>query len=158
MILVLLGTQDRQFDRLINEVVKLKNNGIIKDKIIIQKGVSQFNDEKIESFDFAPKEKIEKLINDAKLIITHAGVGTITECISKNKKVIVVPRLKKYAEHTNDHQMQITKEFAYKNYILPVYDIKKLKDAIINIKDFKPGKYESNTNNFISMIRNFIDE
>ena len=158
MILVLLGTQDRQFDRLINEVVKLKKKGFIKDKIIIQKGVSVFNDPKIESFDFAPKEKIDELIEEAKIVITHAGVGTITECLNKDKKVIVVPRLKKYAEHTNDHQLQITKEFAEKNYIVPVYEINKLKNAISKAKDFVPEKYESNTNNFIEMIKSFIEE
>ena len=158
MILVLLGTQDRQFDRLINEVVKLKKKGFIKDKIIIQKGVSVFNDPKIESFDFAPKEKIDELIEEAKIVITHAGVGTITECLNKDKKVIVVPRLKKYAEHTNDHQLQITKEFAEKNYIIPVYDTSKLKNAISKAKDFVPEKYESNTNNFIEMIKSFIEE
>lgn len=157
MILVLLGTQDRQFDRLINEVVKLKKKGNIKDKIIIQKGVSIFEDNKIESFDFAPKEKIEELIDNAKIVITHAGVGTITECLTKNKKVIVVPRLKKYAEHTNDHQLQITKEFADKKYIIPVYDISKLKDALLEVKNFKPERYESNTNNFINMIKEFIE-
>ena len=158
MILVLLGTQDRQFNRLINEVVNLKKKGIIKDKIIIQKGVSIFEDKKIESFDFAPKEKIEELIDNAKLVITHAGVGTIIDCLNKDKKVIVVPRLKKYAEHTNDHQLQITKEFADKKYIIPVYEINKLRQAIEKAKSFKPEKYESNTNNFIQMIKEFIEE
>lgn len=158
MILVLLGTQDRQFNRLINEVVNLKKKGIIKDRIIIQKGVSIFEDKKIESFDFAPKEKIEELIDNAKLIITHAGVGTIIDCLNKDKKVIVVPRLKKYSEHTNDHQLQITKEFADKNYIIPVYEINKLRQAIEKAKSFKPEKYESNTNNFIQMIKEFIEE
>ena len=158
MILVLLGTQDRQFDRLIKEVSRLKHKGVIKDKVIIQKGVSVFDDDVIESFDFAPKNKIEELIDKANIIITHAGVGTITECISKYKKVIVVPRLKKYLEHTNDHQLQITKEFELKNYIIPVYDIKNLKNALERIKHFKPEKYESNTKNFVNVIKDLIDE
>lgn len=157
MILVLLGTQDKPFDRLLKAVSKEIKNGNIKEKVIAQVGYSSFKSEKIKMFDFASKEEIEKLIDKAKLIITHAGVGTITDCLNKNKKVIVVPRLKKYGEHTNDHQLQITKEFAIKNYVLPLYDTKKLPDVLDKIKRFKPEKYESNAENFRNKIKEYIN-
>ena len=157
MILVLLGTQDKPFNRLLKAVSKAKKDGIIKDKIIAQIGCTTFDDDVIETFDFDEKENIEKMIDKARIIITHAGVGTIIECISKDKKVIVVPRLKKHGEHTNDHQLQITKEFALKNYVLPLYDVKKLDNALTEIKTFKPNKYESNKENFQNKIKDIID-
>lgn len=158
MLLVLLGTQDKPFSRLLKAVSKAKKDGIIKDKIVAQTGCTEFYDDKIESFDFTTKEEIEKLIEKARIIITHAGVGTITECISKNKKVIVVPRLKKHGEHTNDHQLQITKEFALKKYIMPLYDLKKLNQTLKDITKFKPEKYESNTENFKTQLKKYIEE
>lgn len=157
MILVLLGTQDKPFDRLLKAVSKEIKNGNIKEKVVAQVGCTSYNDEKIKSFDFVSKEEIEKLIDKARLIITHAGVGTITDCLNRNKKVMVVPRLKKYGEHTNDHQMQITKEFAMKNYVLPLYDVKKLSGALNEIKKFKPEKYESNAEKFKNKIKEYID-
>ena len=157
MILVLLGTQDKPFDRLLKAVSKEIKKGNIKDKVIAQVGCTQFNDEKIKTFDFVSKEEIVSLIDKARIIITHAGVGTITECISKGKKVIVVPRLKKYGEHTNDHQMQITREFAMKKYVLPLYDVKNLSNVLQEIKTFKPIKYESNTENFKNNLKKYID-
>lgn len=158
MILILLGTQDKPFERLLKEVSKLKKEGAIKDKIIAQVGCTTFDNKEIETFDFKSKEEIEDLIDKAKYIITHAGVGTMVECLSKNKKIIVVPRLKKYGEHTNDHQLQITKEFANKNYIIPLYNVKKLKEKIEEIKTFKPAKYESNTEHFKEKVISLINE
>lgn len=157
MILVLLGTQDKPFERILKAVEKEIDKGNIKDKVIAQIGYTSFENKRIKTFDFAPKEEIESLIEKAKIIITHAGVGNITDCISKQKKVIVIPRLKKYGEHTNDHQLQITKEFAMKNYVLPLYDTKNLSKILEKIKSFKPEKYESNTEKFKLKIKSYID-
>lgn len=158
MILVMLGTQDKPFNRILKAVAREKKKGDIKDKIIAQIGCTNFKDDNIKTFDFSSKEEIESLIEKARIIITHAGVGTITECLSKDKKVIVVPRLKKYGEHTNDHQLQITKEFALKGYVLPLYDTKNLSKALNDIKTFKPVKYESNNEGFKNKIKEYIDK
>ncbi len=158
MILVMLGTQDKPFNRILKAVAREKKKGNIKDKIIAQIGCTNFKDDNIKTFDFSSKEEIESLIEKARIIITHAGVGTITECLSKDKKVIVVPRLKKYGEHTNDHQLQITKEFALKGYVLPLYDTKNLSKALNDIKTFKPVKYESNNEGFKNKIKEYIDK
>lgn len=157
MILVLLGTQDNPFNRIMKEVSRQIKLGNIKERVVAQVGCTKNIDEKIESFDFCPKEKIEKLIEEARIVICHAGVGTIIECLNKNKRVIVVPRLKKYGEHANDHQVQITKDFESKGYIIPLYNIKKLDKALEDIKKFKPNKYESNTEKFKSKIEKYIN-
>lgn len=57
MILVLLGTQDKPFDRLVKEVIKQKENKTIKDKILIQKGCTKIDSPLVESFDFKTKEE-----------------------------------------------------------------------------------------------------
>ena len=79
------------------------------------------------------------------------------EVRENGKKVIVVPRLKKYGEHANDHQVQITKDFESKGYIIPLYNVKKLDKALEDIKKFKPNKYESNTEKFKSKIEEYIN-
>lgn len=157
MILVLLGTQDKPFERILKAVSSEIKKGNIKEKVIAQVGCTKFNDNRIESFDFISKDEIYNLINKARIVITHGGVGIITECITKGKKVIVVPRLKKYKEHTNDHQIQITKEFAQKGYILPLYNTKNLFKVLNEVKKFKPNKYESNSEKFKNCIKNYID-
>lgn len=157
MILVLLGTQDQPFERLLKSVSNQIKKGKIKDKVIAQVGCTKFVDKKIEMFDFCSKEEIEVLIKKAKYVICHAGVGTITECIKSGKKVIVVPRLKDFKEHANDHQVQITKEFAEKGYILPVYNIRNLGKTIDSLRKFKPLSYESNNEKFKKSLIKYIN-
>lgn len=158
MILVLLGTQNKPFKRILNAVENEIKKGNIKEKVVAQIGCTKFESDKIEVFDFISKDKLQDLIEEARIIITHAGVGIITECICKGKKVIAIPRLKKYKEHTNDHQLQITKEFAKKGYIIPLYNEKNLSKTLKNIKKFKPLKYESNNENFKNKIKDYIDK
>lgn len=157
MILVLLGTQNKPFDRLLKAISKEIKNGNIKDKVVAQTGCTVYKDENIEMFDYKPKEEINELINKANIIITHGGVGTIIECIDLGKKVVVAPRLSKYKEHTNDHQLQITKEFAEKGYIIPLYKFSDLKEALQKAKKLKIKKYESNNENFKNKIKEYID-
>lgn len=157
MILILLGTQDKPFPRILRAVSKQINNGVIREKVVAQIGCTKYNDEKIKMFDFVSKEELQSLIDKARIIITHGGVGIITECINRKKKVIVVPRLKKYKEHTNDHQLQITREFADKRYVLPLYDTKNLGNVLDSIKRFKPVKYESNEQKFKDAIKCYIE-
>ena len=63
-------------------------------------------------------------INDCNILITHGGVGSIISGLKKDKKVIAVPRLEKYKEHVNDHQLQIIENFNNKKYIIGIKDTK----------------------------------
>ena len=157
MILVLLGTQNKPFSRILKKVENLKKENKIKDKIIAQTGCTNYSSDYIETFISVTKDKLFELMDEARIIITHGGVGTIIECLNKNKKVIVVPRLKKYREHTNDHQIQITKEFAEKGYVIPLLNDNDLLDEIKNISKFNPNKYESNAEKFKENLILYID-
>ena len=61
--------------------------------------------------DEVPQDEFAKLVDKADVIITHGGVGSIITAITKGKKVIAVPRLGKYNEHVNDHQVEIIESF-----------------------------------------------
>ena len=158
MILVLLGTQDKQFGRLLEAIQREIDNRVIKGKVVVQAGCTKFKSNDMEIFDWIPIDDFNELIKKAELIITHGGVGSIVEALKNNKKVIVAPRLKKYNEHVNDHQLQIIDAFADMGYILPLKDFNKLGDLIEKTRGFKPKKFESNTHNMIKLIENYIDK
>ena len=157
MILVLLGTQNNSFHRLLEEIQKNIDNKIIKEKVIVQKGYTKFESKDMELFSQLSPEEIDKLIEEADIIITHGGVGSIITSITKGKKVIAVPRLKKYKEHVNNHQLDIIEAFNEKGYIIGIHGVEELQDALNKIKEFKPQKYVSNTGNIIKIVENFID-
>ncbi len=158
MIFVTLGTQDKGFKRLLEAIQKQIDLGNIKEKVVVQAGCTKFESKDMEVFDLIPFDEFDKLISQADLLITHGGVGSIITGLKNNKKVIAAARLKKYKEHTNDHQLQIIKNFAKEGYILELDDFDKLDEVLLKTKEFKPKKYESNNDKFVSIIKDYIDK
>lgn len=157
MILVTLGTQDKKFTRLLEAVQKQIDLGIIKERIVVQAGCTDFKSKDMEIFDLIPMEDFDKLIKECDILITHGGVGSIITGLKNNKKVIAAARLSEFKEHTNDHQLQIIENFSNAGYILSLDNFDELGDIIKNIKNFKPKKYKSNTDNFNKLIKEKID-
>lgn len=154
MILVTLGTQDQKFYRLLDAL----ENSKVKDKIIVQAGgSSDYQSKKMEIFRFIDYKEMEKYIDEADLIITHGGTGSIVMALQKGKKVIGCARLEKYGEHINDHQKEIISVFAEEGYILEFSDGDDIDDIIKRSKSFKPKKYVSNTDRFIRELKKIID-
>lgn len=157
MILVTLGTQDKKFTRLLEAVQKQIDTGIIKDQVIVQAGCTyDFKSNNMKIFDLIPMDEFEKLINDCDLLITHGGVGSIITGLKSNKKVIAAARLKKYGEHTNDHQLQIIENFSDEGYILNLNNFEELDKILEKAKKFIPKKYKSNTKKFMKIIEKEI--
>ena len=158
MILVTLGTQDKNFVRLLEKIDQLINNGLIKDKVIVQAGFTKYNSENMEIFDLISQDEFNDLMDKADIIITHGGVGNIISALEKNKKVIAGPRLAKYGEHINDHQTQIIAKFNALGYIIGLQDVDELDDAVKQIKKFKPKKFVHDNSKMLNLVSELIDK
>lgn len=159
MILVTLGTQDKRFFRLLDQIEQCLNDGTIKDEVIVQAGYSaNYESNKMEILDLIPMDEFDELIRKCDLLITHGGVGSIIGGLEANKKIIACPRLSKYKEHTNDHQCQIIDRFYEAGYILKLDEDDNLKNVIKKVKNFKPQKYRSNKSEFVQLVKEQIDQ
>ena len=156
MILVTLGTQDKSFKRLLDAIQNEIDNGNIKDRVVVQKGYTNFASDNMELFDLIPMEEFDTLMKKCDLLITHGGVGSIITGLKCNKRVIAVPRLAKYGEHVNDHQIQIVETFSNQGFIKGIKDVSELKETLREIDTFIPNKLESNTEHIINIIEDFI--
>lgn len=158
MILITLGTQDKKFYRLLEAVQKQIDNKIIKDEVIVQAGCSSdFKSKNMKIFDLISLDEFDNLIEKCDILITHGGVGSIITGLKNNKKVIAAPRLQKYGEHVNDHQVQIIENFTNSGYILSLEKFDEIDKVLEKAKNFKPKKYKSNTNKFIKLMEKLID-
>ena len=157
MILVLLGTQNNSFHRLLEEIEKNIENGNIKEEVIVQAGYTKYESEKLKIFDTKPREELDKLIDQASLVITHGGVGSMITANQRGKKVIAVPRLKKYHEHVNDHQIATVKAFKEKGYVLEAEGTQNLAEAISKVKDFEPVIYQKKESKIVELVGSFIE-
>ena len=158
MILVVLGTQDKEFSRLLEAVDKEIERGNIKDKVVVQAGQTKYESKNMEILDLVSAPEFDKLLDKADIVITHGGAGTILNSIKKGKKIIAAARLAKYKEHHNDHQKQIIKEFADQGYLLELKDFNKLGKMLEKVKSFKPKKFVSNTDNMVKLLENYIED
>ena len=111
MILVMLGTHNNIFHRLLEKIQEMIDKKVINEKVIVQAGRTKFESKDMEILGIVPEEKLKKLMEKADLIITHGGVGSIVTALKMHKKVIAVPRLSGFNEHVNDHQIQIVDTF-----------------------------------------------
>ncbi len=157
MILVLLGTQHNEFVRLIQEIENCINNGIIKEEVIVQAGVTKYKSDKMKIFDMISKEELAKYMSESNLIITHGGVGSIIMALEKGKKVIAVPRLHEYGEHVNNHQRQIIKVFSEKKYLIGIQNVEDLPEALREAETFEPEEFVNNNQKMLKIIDDFIE-
>jgi len=134
MIFVTVGTHPRSFNRLLETVDELIENGKIKDEVVMQIGHSTYEPKNARWFRFKDYKKIEDLNKKARLIISHGGAGCILTALNFGKPVIAVPRLKKFNEHTDDHQIDLVTVLSKNGKVLSVFNVRNLWDAISNVK------------------------
>ncbi|SCN23729.1 hypothetical protein N3C_1462 [Clostridium sp. N3C] len=156
MIFVTLGSQKFQFNRLLQKIDALIEEKVIKEEVFAQIGYSSYKPKYFEYEEFLDRDKFAANMKKCNIVITHGGTGAIIGAVKQGKKVIAVPRLSKYDEHVDDHQLQIIKQFDELNIIAPCYDCEDLKDVYNNLQNMKFNEYTSNTYRIIESIELFI--
>ncbi|SDK14313.1 PssE/Cps14G family polysaccharide biosynthesis glycosyltransferase [Sediminibacillus albus] len=157
MILVVLGTHELPFTRLLTEVERLKQEDFLKEEVIVQHGHTKFASEQMTMKKFVSYEEMDRLYDEASLIITHAGTGSVITGLRKGKKVIAVARLKKYGEHNDDHQLQLVQVFTAQGHILTWNDGERLEAVINEANHFTPKPFESGKQRLQQILTDFID-
>lgn len=156
MIFVTVGSQKFQFNRLLKKIDELIENSIIKENVFAQIGVSNYKPMNYEYIDFMTQEEFNRKLDECDLLITHAGTGVIVNAVKREKKVIATPRLSKYGEHVDDHQIQLIQQFDELKFIEPLYEIDELEKKLKEIKNKKYKKYISYTDEIIKSIKEYI--
>ena len=87
MILVTLGTQDKQFYRILEALEVKLDKHLINDEVIVQAGCSaDFKSKYMKIFDLIPMDEFDEMIKKCDLLITHGGVGSIITGLKNNKR------------------------------------------------------------------------
>lgn len=126
MIFVTIGTM-YGFKRLIKEMDEIAKD--IDEEVIMQIGETTYEPKNSRYFRFASRQEMNKMYSDSRVVICHAGVGSILSAMEYLKPIIVIPRRKEYGEIIDDHQLEITRELENEGIIKAVYNT----NEIINI-------------------------
>jgi len=159
LILVLLGTHELPMTRLIDQVKQAIESGVITERVVVQAGHTEFEKhDNMDVYKFISFEKMQALYEEANLIITHGGTGSIISGLKIGKKVIAMPRLSKYNEHNDDHQKEIVEAFSTNGHILKCYEEDQLSEVIKLSEEFIPKPFKSKRDQMINVIESFIEE
>lgn len=157
-IFITLGSQKFQFNRLLIAVDKLCEKEIICGKdVFAQIGYSDYVPQNYRYNNFLDREEFSVEMGKADIVITHGGTGAIIGAVKKGKKVIAVPRLAKYGEHVDDHQLQLVGQFKELDLICECDDVDKIGEALEIVKKSTYKSYVSNTKIIIDNIERYIE-
>ena len=126
MIFVTVGTGEQQFDRLLCGVESLST----EEPLVIQHGSSSVRPMRGRCVEFMSFTDLLSHMREATVVITHAGVGSMTAALSAGKRPVVVPRRQRFGEAVDDHQVEIARRLAESKLVTLVEDPKNLESAL----------------------------
>ena len=155
MIYVTIGTMHLPFARLIRKMDEIAR--ATDEKIVVQTGLDNLLPEHCEHFDFKAREEVEAIQREARVIVAHAGIGSVIDALKAGRPLVVVPRLKRFGEHNNDHQLDLAGAVERRGWGRVITKIDALEDACANPppahENYAPAKDE-----LIRAVRSAIEE
>lgn len=134
MIFCTIGTQ-APFDRFVRIVDEAAAH--LDEEVIAQVYKSKYQAKHIKTIDFLPPDEFNKLFSKARLIVAHAGMGTIISAMRRHKPIIIFPRIAAFGEHRNEHQLATAQKMKELGYVYVANNAEELKD-LLNKPDLKP--------------------
>ena len=142
MIYVTLGTMFLDFQRLVRKMDQIAER--TGEQVIIQIGLGGTVPAHCDHFDFKPRDEVLALQRQARVIVCHAGIGSVMDALAAQRPLLVVPRLKRLNEHMNDHQLDIAQAVQRRGWGRMVCDIDELDDACAHPPavpiDYRPAR------------------
>ena len=152
MIFITTGSRSFQFNRLLEAVDKAIENGTITDEVFAQIGASSYKSKYYKSVEFLSHEEFNERMYNSDIVLTHGGTGVIVNAVKMGKRVVAVPRLAKYQEVVDDHQIQLVQAFEKLGMVTACYDCNEIGKAIEQAKCQEVKPYVSNTQTIIDSI------
>ena len=136
MILVTVGTNEQPFDRLVRAAAALR----VDEPIVVQHGASQVPHGIGTWLDFVAFDELADLVSKARVVVCHAGVGSIMLAHRFAKRPIVVPRRHHLDEAVDDHQLPLARRLHAAGRVTLVEDVDQLVAAIAAASSLPPAE------------------
>jgi UDP-N-acetylglucosamine transferase subunit ALG13 len=156
MIFVTVGT-DQPFDRMLRVIDSWAREKNRRD-VFAQIGANAWQPGFIESVEFLEPGEFKQRFNEASLIISHAGMGTILSALHGGKPILVMPKRASLGEHRNEHQLATARKMMHMGNVTVAFDEAELRGKLQQLDSMVPHEkispYASGT--LIHGLRNFI--
>lgn len=141
---VTVGTHG-PFPRLVAEVDRLAEAGLLPRPVLVQHPAETPCPHADRTFPECSVEEFQELIQNSRLVITHAGAGSILSVLGAARPTIALARLSRFGEHYDDHQLEILRKFREMGAMLGSDRAEDLESLVRESKSFqaKSIEYES---------------
>ena len=132
MIFVTVGNATQGFRRLLDAIDRLAGEGLFgDDDVFIQSGYNHdFHAVNCKQESFMPMDEFVHKMQQAAVIVCHAGTGTLSHALRAGKVPVVMPRRMKYGEIVDDHQLELVQTLNADDRVIPVYEPDELPAAV----------------------------
>lgn len=127
--------------------------GSINEKVIMQIGYTDYKPVNAEYFDFEDYSVIQKLTRGSRVVVSHAGAGSIITAFEQKKHIIIVPRLKEFNEIIIDHQFEIANSLSKNKNLTILYNVDNLELCLQSDFSFVD---EHNDNRLVDSLKNYL--
>ena len=155
MIFLTVGTQF-PFDRLLMAVDRALDENEHTEEIFAQVGETSYRPRKFKAVAWLDKDEFDRSFHQATAIIGHAGMGTISMALESNKPLLVLPRLRKFKEVVNDHQMAIARKFEQLGHLLVAYEADDVPAKLRLLPAFEPRPRQTQPEAVVEKIAGFL--
>ena len=100
-------------------------------------------------------------VKSARLIIAHAGMGSVITAMEANKPIVILPRKMEFDEHTTDHQMATARWLTGRRGVYVALEDSHLRSVIDEALSIDMGREgqlpPSAPTEFLTKIRDYIE-
>lgn len=111
MLLIMVGTEQYQFDALMHWIELLIKHKLINEEIYVQYGSSTYLPDSSKAYQWLFEQQLLHFINSASLIISHCDEDIPQLLEDKDTLYVLVPRLQRFRECIDNHQMEVADDF-----------------------------------------------
>lgn len=128
--------------------------------VFAQIGAGKFEPRHMRWKRTVPPNDYMKIVQSCRLIVAHAGTGTVFAASEFRKPIVLIPRRASLQEHTTDHQLDTAKWLEGKRGVFIVWSEEELASAIEQAfqaaRDFQSLVLPPTSQAFLDRIRTFI--
>ena len=121
MIFVTVGLHPDGFDRLVQAADEMASR--VEETVVIQRGGTRYTPRSTPYFDFADEVQMQRWLSEARVVVLHGGAGSILNALRSNKPLVVAPRLKRFREVIDDHQLELAEVLSQQGRAVAVMEL-----------------------------------
>lgn len=145
------------FDRLFQTIDDAVADGIFNMPVYGQIGEGKYKPKNFSFTRFIDKNEYDRLVNEAELVIGHAGIGVIMQALASNTKLLVMARKAEFGEHVNNHQVHTADKFEQLGHVLS-FDGPDLPEKLDQVESFKPQPRRPDYQQVGAVVAEFLQE